>query len=1159
MIRIPNELLQPEELVDATGIKARDLDIEFDDVSLDKRSLTLVINVRLNFEMPRSCENLIRNRILEQNRALSRVDFKYSYIINEEPRKQQYSNDCGNASWKASRGSAGNRTGSSRKNVRTGDALYGKDFNEEPISFDEAHSLLGSKKMVVIEGEIFSIDDKPIRDERTIRSMGIAWKGKTFGIKVFLDKENKAYLDENLKVGDEILAKGVVEYDAFEKISMLSLRSLKKGVKTVRKDIYPNGKRVELHIHTKFSDNDGFNDVKALVKRAASWGQPAVAITDHGVVQAFPDAANCAKALKKEGKNIKILFGLEGYLYPDDDAWNENGEIDIKKHGTYHIILIAKNKVGLKNLYKLVSYSHIDYFYKRPRLPRSIIEKYREGLIIGSACEAGELYRAIRNGASDEVLMEIGSYYDYLEIQPLGNNQFMIEKGLVQSKQDLIDHNLKILEIADRLGKPCVATTDSHYPDRESSIYRNILMSGIGFNDTESDNLFMRTTDEMMEEFSYLGDRAEEVVIRNTNLIADMCEEFMPVPDGKAPPKIAGAEETLRNSCYEKARSIYGDPLPDEIVERLEAELVPIIREGYAVMYIAAKMLVDKSMSDGYLVGSRGSVGSSFAATMAGITEVNPLDPHYVCPKCQHFEFTKELSKYDCGFDMPERDCPECGTRMHKDGLAIPFATFLGFEGDKEPDIDLNFAGEYQPTAHKYVGEIFGEKNVYKAGTVAAIQDKTAFGYVKHYFEDKGMEATKYDLDYYVKGCLGVKRTTGQHPGGIIVVPDDREIFEFCPIQKPANKRDVDVITTHFDYHKIDQNLLKLDILGHDAPQLLRHLQNLTGVEPMRIPFDDKETLSIFTSLDALNIKNPDYKFTHGTYAIPEFGTNFTRGMLDDIKPTTVSALIKMSGFSHGTAVWQGNGQDLIRQGTATIDELISSRDDIMRYLILKGIEKSTAFKIMEKVRKNKVLTEEELNLMKEHGVPDWYIWSCETLTYLFPRAHASAYVMMSIRMAWFKINYPAAFYAAYFSSKIDDFDADCVGLSADAVYARIEEINALGKMATAKQQSMIIVYEVIYEMLSRGLEFEEPELGVSDATKFTISDGRVKLPFMAVSGVGKTAAESIAMAYEESAFNSLDDLKKRTKLSQTNIDELKKHGLFVDLPESAQMSIFDL
>lgn len=1153
MIKFPEEILSKKEILQCSGMDESNTEFEIAGIELDKKSLVLSIGIKLNFVLRNNTELLMKERLYNTFGELNDILINQLYIVPERPQEREsktYENESqpGRGNWKKS---------SSPK--RSGNALLGKEFKDEAISYEAALKNVGEKAQVAIEGELFEFDNRPIKNDKYLVSMAIAQEGKTFGLKAFVDQESLDYLTENLSVGESVRIKGNVEYDTYDNMNVMMAKSIIKTEKKYKEDTYENGKRVELHIHSKFSDNDGFNDVKDIVKTAARWGHKAVAITDHGVVQGFPDAANCAKALKKSGTDIKVIFGLEGYLFPDEDAWNEDGSIDIKKHGTYHIILLAKNKEGLKNLYKLVSYSHIDYFYKRPRIPRSILEEYREGLIIGSACEAGELYQAIVRGESDERLEEIASYYDYLEIQPLGNNYFMFDKGLANSEQDLIDNNKKILAIADKLGKPCVATTDSHYPTKDAAVFRNIIMNGIGFGDTESNNLYMRTTDEMMEEFSYLGDRAEDVVINNPNAIADMIEEFSPVPEGKYPPKIEGASETLRNSCYEKAKSIYGDPLPKVIEDRLEAELVPIIREGYAVMYVAAKMLVDKSMSDGYLVGSRGSVGSSFAATMAGITEVNPLDPHYVCPECKYLEFTDDLGKYDCGFDMPDKNCPRCGAKLHKDGLAIPFATFLGFEGDKEPDIDLNFAGDYQPIAHKYVGTIFGDKNVYKAGTVSTLKDKTAYGYVKHYYDDIGVHPSKYDIDYMVQGCIGVKRTTGQHPGGIIVVPDDHEIYEFCPVQKPANKRDVDVITTHFDYHKIDQNLLKLDILGHDAPQLLRHLQNLTGVEPMSIPFDDPKTISIFTSLDALNIINPDYKFTHGTYAIPEFGTSFTRGMLDDIKPTTVSALIKMSGFSHGTLVWQGNGQDLIRNKTATIDDLISSRDDIMRYLILHGVENKMAFKIMEKVRKNKVLTEEELELMKSHGVPDWYIWSCETLTYLFPRAHASAYVMMSIRMAWFKVYYPEAFYAAYFTSKIDDFDAEFVNSDYNEVMKAIENINAMGNSAGAKDKSKLIVYEVIYEMLSRGYEFREPELGLSEASLFTVEDGKILLPFQAIEGVGKNAAESIIEAYEECEFSSIDDVKKRTRLSANNIDDLRRHGVFAELPDSAQMSIFDM
>ncbi len=1138
MINIPAEILSIEELEKASGMKEKDISISFSRIDIQKMSLITNVDIKLNFVMPLQYEKLMCDRLLNKFKSVRRIKPTYIYegISETQVKKKAV--------------------------LRTdADLVLGKNFDAKPISFSEAHELAGSRNSVVLEGELIQLDSRPITSKKnTVLMLGIiANHNKAFAIKKFMNEKEYADLTKALSVGDYISLCGRIENDSYARETVMMVNAIKHAERELKMDTYPDGRRVELHIHTKMSDNDGFNEIADVVKTAARWGQKAVAITDHGVVQAFPDAAMAAKALKEKGQDIKVIYGLEGYLYPDEDACDENGNIDIKKNGTYHIILLAKNTTGLMNLYKLVSYSHIDYFYRKPRLPRSVIDAHREGLIIGSACEAGEVYKAVERGASDEELDRIASYYDYLEIQPLGNNEFMIRDGIVSGKQDLIDNNLRIVACGDRLGKLVCATTDSHYPSPDAAIYRNIIMKGIGFTDTESDCLYMRTTDEMMEEFSYLGDRAKEIVIDNTNKIADMTEEFMPVPKGKYPPKIDGAEERLRKSCYDKAHELYGDPLPAVIEERLKAELGPIIKEGYAVMYVAAQMLVQKSNQDGYLVGSRGSVGSSFAATMAGITEVNPLPPHYRCPKCKYLEFEKQIDKYDCGFDLPDKNCPKCGTALVKDGLNIPFATFLGFDGNKEPDIDLNFAGEYQPTAHKYVGEIFGEKNVFKAGTVSTIQEKTAYGYVKHYFEEANINISKSDMDLYAKGCTGVKRTTGQHPGGIIIVPDDHEIFEFCPIQKPANKREVDVITTHFDYHKIDNNLLKLDILGHDVPQMVRHLQDMTGVDPMTINLGDKKTLSIFTSLDALEIKNPDYKFTHGTYAIPEFGTNFTRQMLDDIKPTTVSALIKMSGFSHGTAVWTGNAQDLIRNKVATIDEVISSRDDIMNYLILKGVPNRDAFKIMETVRKNRQLSDEQLNMMKEHDVPAWYIKSCETLEYLFPRAHASAYVMMSIRMAWYKVYYPAEFYAAYFTSKIDAFNAECISEDAEAVLKRWSMINSSSDKPTAKQESNAIVYEVIYEMLSRGYEFCEPILGESDPCKFLVKDGKVLPPYMAVDGVGRTAAESIQTAYMEKPFVTIDDVRRRTKLSQTNIDELRKHGLFSDLPESAQISIFDL
>ena len=1161
MIKISEDILTAAELAEASGKKKQDIDIEITNVAVSKinngTSVALTIDAKLNFLMPKKTERIMKERIASRISSAEKIRINYSYSGIKIPRRSEDGGENGRqgGGWSGRR----KKDEPAFENSRGELVIFGSDFSDEPVSYGELADLVGTKTKPVIEGEVFSVESMPIKSGRELITILIASGVRTFALKAFISKEKLAEFDENLHTGDMIRVKGPVEYDTYEHENLMMFSSLKKVEKKLKEDTYPNGRRVELHCHTKMSDNDGFNEVTDIVKKAAFWGQPAVAITDHGVVQAFPDAAKEAARQANNGREIKIIYGVEGYLYPDEDATAEDGTIDIKKNRTYHIIILARNQEGLKNIYKLVSLSHIDYFYKRPRIPRSVLEAHREGLIIGSACEAGEVYQAVVKGASDEELDRIASYYDYLEIQPLGNNRFMIEDGIAKDENDLIANNLRIIASADRLGKMTVATTDSHYPTQDASIYRNIIMAGIGFRDTPSDSLYLRTTDEMMAEFSYLGDRAEEIVITNTNSIGDMVEEVRPVPEGKFPPKIEGAEDTLRESCYSKAWSIYGKPLPPEIEDRLETELSSIIGNGYAVMYIAAQMLVKKSNEDGYLVGSRGSVGSSFAATMAGITEVNPLAPHYICPECRHFEWSDEPDRYDTGYDMPEKACPECGARMKKEGLNIPFATFLGFKGDKEPDIDLNFAGEYQATAHRYVGEIFGEKNVYKAGTVATIADKTAYGYVKHYIEDNHISANRYDVDYLVKGCTGVKRTTGQHPGGIIVVPDDHEIYEFCPVQKPANKRDTDVITTHFDYHKIDENLLKLDILGHDVPQLIRHLQVMTGIDPMNIPLDDRETLSIFTSLDALKIKNEDYRFTHGTYAIPEFGTNFTRGMLDDIHPTTVSALIKMSGFSHGTDVWTNNAQDLLRNGTATIDEVISCRDDIMNFLISKGLPNGDAFKIMEIVRKNRQLSQEQLDMMKEHGVPDWYIWSCETLKYMFPRAHAAAYVMMSIRMAWFKVNYPEAFYAAWFTSKVDNFDADMTGKGWHDVERRMDEIEKLGNTATAKQKEQLTVYEVMYEALSRGYEFAEPVLGTAEACRFSVVDGKIMLPFNAVSGIGDTAAESLVEAYSERPFNTVDDVRSRTKLSGTNIEDLRRHGLFAGLPESAQISIFDL
>lgn len=1040
-----------------------------------------------------------------------------------------------------------------------GNRIMGKGVSGESVPLS---SISADSGIVILEGILFKKEARPLRNGKKLITLLITDRTTSACLKAFCSANKWEEIDSLLKSGDYIKVRGETEWDRYENCLTVMLKDIEKGKVKRRQDTYESGKRVELHAHTKMSAMDGLNEVSDLVKTAAAWGQPAVAITDHGVVQSFPDAAKTAKNLagdKENPVNIKIIYGMEGYVFDDSDCHNPDGTIEYKKKATNHIILLAKTQEGLKNIYKLVSLSHLDYFYKRPRLPKSIIAAHREGIIIGSACEAGEVYRAITSGKSQSEIEEIASFYDYLEIQPLINNQFMIDQGMVSGQEELRQHNRQIVELADKLGKPVVATTDAHYDEPESAIYRNILMAGMGFKDAENgQGLYMRTTDEMMEEFSYLGEEtARRVVIDNTNRIADMIDEgILPVPKGKFPPKIAGAEETLRKTCMEKAHSIYGENMPPVIAERLEKELSSIIDNGYAVMYVSAQMLVHKSMEDGYLVGSRGSVGSSFAATMAGITEVNPLDPHYICPSCKHFEWG-DMEKYDCGIDMPEKLCPECGAPLHRDGYTIPFATFLGFDGDKEPDIDLNFAGEYQATAHKYVGEIFGEKNVFKAGTVGTVADKTAYGYVMKFADEFNRPINKFEADRLTQGCTGVKRTTGQHPGGIIIVPDDHEIYEFCPVQHPANDVKSDIITTHFDYHKIDENLLKLDILGHNIPSMIRQLQDMTGIDPMKADLTDRRVLSIFNGIEALEIKDPDYKFTHGSYAIPEFGTAFVRQMLDDTKPDKFADLVRISGFSHGTDVWLNNAQDYIRSGTATMREVISTRDDIMNYLMLKGIENKTSFQIMEDVRKNRPLKEEQLAVMKEHGVPDWYIDSCIKIQYMFPRAHAVAYVMMSFRMAWYKVYYPVEFYATYFTSTVANFDAETILRGPKACLDRMEEILAMGTNATAKEQADVLILEVAYEMYARGYTFAPAQLGKSHAIKFWSDEGKVLLPFVALEGVGDTAAKAFAAAYKEKPFDTIEEAVNRAKLNKTATEALRGHGVFKGLPETDQLSLF--
>jgi DNA polymerase-3 subunit alpha (Gram-positive type) len=1056
-----------------------------------------------------------------------------------------------NKGFSGGNGNTGNKwTRRQKEEPVQGNRILGVAINDRtsPLS-----SITQDSGQVTIEGIVFRKDSRTIKNEKKLVTLLVTDKSTSICVKAFTSENKWNEIDEHISNGTFVKIRGNAEWDTYENVVVVMARDIEKGEVKRRKDISER-KRVELHAHTKMSAMDGLNEIKDMVKTHGGWGHKALAITDHGVVQGFPEASHAVAKFP----DMKIIYGMEGYVFDDNDCIDSEGTIEYKKKPTNHIIILAQTQEGLKNLYKLVSISHLKYFYKRPRIPKSILTAHREGLIIGSACEAGEVFRAILQKKSDEEIAELVQYYDYLEIQPIINNQFLIDKGAATDKETLRTFNRTIVALGEKYGKPVVATTDAHYGEPEEALYRNILMAGQGYKDGGGQGLYLRTTDEMLEEFSYLGRQmAERVVIDAPNMIADMIDNIRPVPKEKYPPKIENAEEDLRTKCMEKAWSIYGNPLPKEIQERLDAELVPIIREGYAVMYIAAEMLVQKSLSDGYLVGSRGSVGSSFAATMAGITEVNPLPAHYICPDCKYLEWGDE-NEYDCGVDMPVKECPNCGNRLKQDGFTIPFQTFLGFEADKEPDIDLNFAGEYQPLAHRYVDEIFGSKNVFKAGTIGTVASKTAFGFVMKYFEERQIPTNKFEVERLTECCTGVRRTTGQHPGGIIIVPDDHEIYEFCPVQHPANDMNTDIITTHFDYHSIDQNLLKLDILGHDVPSMIRHLQDMTGLDPLtQVPLKDDKVNSIFNGIDSLDIKDPDYRFVHGSYGIPEFGTKFTRQMLDDTKPSRFADYVRISGFSHGTDVWINNAQEFIRSGEATIKDAISTRDDIMNYLILKGLPKKRAFNIMEKVRKGKGVSDEDVELMQQNDVPEWYIESCRRIKYMFPRAHAVAYVMMSYRIAYFKVYYPVEFYATYFTTKVSEFDAETITKGPKAILDKMDSIIAKGKNATKKEDDEVIVLEVAYEMYARGYEFTSVELGKSHAIKFYAKDGKVMLPLVALGGVGENAAKSIAEEYEKRPFETIEEIKERAKANKTAIEAMREHGVLKGLPESDQLSLF--
>ena len=831
------------------------------------------------------------------------------------------------------------------------------------------------------------------------------------------------------------------------------------------------------------------------------------------------------------------------------------------KRGNYHIILLAKNPEGLKNLYRLVSYAHMEYLKKVPQIPRSLLSVYREGLIVGSACEAGELFRALISGAEEERLMQVAQMYDYYEIQPIANNAFLVRNGTVADDDGLRELNRRIVELGERMGKPVVATGDVHFLEPDHAIFRSIIMHARGFEDAEEQApLYFKTTDEMLEEFSYLGaEKAREVVVENPGRIADSCENLKPFLSEKSTyaPTFPGANEELRDMALVRAHEIYGDTLPEVVQKRLDKELNSIIGNGYASLYLMAQRLVQKSLSDGYLVGSRGSVGSSLVAHLAGITEVNALQPHYVCPSCRHSDFDVDRSKYACGVDMPDKDCPVCGTKYKKLGYEIPFEVFLGFKGDKTPDIDLNFSGEYQSVAHKFTETMFGEGHAFRAGTISGVKDKTVYGYVKAYCEDNGIQITKDEMDRLVSNCAGVKKTTGQHPGGIVIVPEENDIMEFTPIQYPADRSEGNTITTHFDFHAMDDRLVKLDILGHDDPTALRMLQDITGLDPRAIPLDDPETMKLFSSSEPLGVSLPELDCDVGSIAIPEFGTTFVRQILTDTRPTTMEELVRISGISHGTDVWLGNAQDLILSGTASLSEVICTRDDIMNYLILRGGDPSMSFKTMENVRKGKGVTEEMEAHMASIATPKWFVDSCKKIKYMFPRAHAAAYVMMAFRVAYYKVHMPLAFYTVYFTVRADAFDIAAAEGVADKVLKNIKDLKKKGNDMDNKEADLLTILEVVYEMNKRGIELLPIDLYKSEAREFKIEDGKIRPPFSSIAGVGATAAEGIAQAAREGAYSSKEDFRRRSGANSAVVKALEELGCMEGIPETDQLCLF--